>query len=160
MNAILIALVLLALPSFAQAQATVITPASSLTFQSSPDHAVTDPVSGQALVTSYQADAIVSTGPTGALGWTQGLGKPTPMPRGTIAVAGAGWTPLYNAIATRCGLHAEGVGCRAGRRGGERGQQPFWAGESPSTGGTGAHRFSTNCIPAMAVARPDLLAVS
>lgn len=95
----LLVLALLALPSLAQAQATVITPTSSLTFQSSPDHAVSDPVSGQPLVTNYQADAVVSTGPTGALGWTQGLGKPAPDASGVIAIAGASFTPLYNAMA-------------------------------------------------------------
>jgi hypothetical protein len=95
----LLVLALLALPSLAQAQATVITPTSSLTFQSSPDHAVSDPVSGQPLVTNYQADAVVSTGPTGALGWTQGLGKPSPDASGVIAIAGASFTPLYNAMA-------------------------------------------------------------
>jgi hypothetical protein len=100
MKAILIALVLLVLPSLAQAQTpTVVTPASALIFQSSPDHSATDAVSGQAIVTSYQADAVVSTGPTGALGWTQGLGKPTPDTSGAIAINGAAFTPLYNAMA-------------------------------------------------------------
>ena len=72
----------------------------TLIFTASADHSVT--LAGQPIVTGYQVDLMVGT-PTGALAFSQSLGKPTPaapVPPATVGDITIDLTqfPTYNAL--------------------------------------------------------------
>lgn len=71
---------------------TVVNP-SKVVFTASPDHSAV--VSGVAVLTNYQLDVMKDTA-TGALAFTQGLGKPTPSATNDITVTVAQFLTMGN----------------------------------------------------------------
>lgn len=73
----LVAVVVLGSVAPASAQAPVqVTATSGIAFISSPDHDTVDPIAGP-IVTGYQLNVMIIS--NGALAFTRGLGKPTPV---------------------------------------------------------------------------------